>query len=118
MVSPSPEIDNPAALLQALMRADFGPFARKAIPWISGGAPVLWNWHLDAITHRLDEVRMGRIRRLAVNLPPRNLKTKMVTVAWVAWMLGVDPRQNFVCVSYSNELTAKFARECLAIMES
>jgi predicted phage terminase large subunit-like protein len=33
-------------------------------------------------------------------------------------MLGQDPRGNFVCVSYSNELSAKLGRDCLAIIQS
>jgi predicted phage terminase large subunit-like protein len=37
-------------------------------------------------------------------------------VIWVAWMLAQDPARNFVCVSYSNELSGKLARDCLAVM--
>ncbi|MEM7781525.1 MAG: hypothetical protein AAF697_14145 [Pseudomonadota bacterium] len=33
-------------------------------------------------------------------------------------MLGLEPKLNFVCVSYSNELSGKLARDCLSIMES
>ena len=31
---------------------------------------------------------------------------------------GQNPKLNFVCVSYSNELSAKLARDCLAIMQA
>ena len=34
-----------------------------------------------------------------------------ISIAWVAWMLGIDPTRNFVCVSYSNELSGKLARD-------
>ena len=33
-------------------------------------------------------------------------------------MLGQNPKLNFVCVSYADELSAKLARDCLAIMQS
>jgi predicted phage terminase large subunit-like protein len=111
-------IDDPYALLLELIRRDFGAFLRKAYPWISGGELMLWNWHLDAIACQLERVARGDCRRLLVTLPPRHGKSKTITVAWVAWCLGQDPSANFVCVSYSNELSGKLARDCLAIMQS
>ncbi len=50
--------------------------------------------------------------------PPRNLKSITISVAWVAWCLGQDPSLSFVCVSYSNDLSGKRARDCRAIMQS
>lgn len=111
-------VDNPTLLLQELMRRDFRAFLRKVFPTIRGGDEILWNWHLDAIAYELDRIDRGENQRLLVTLPPRNLKSIAISVAWVAWMLGRDPRRNFVCISYSNELSGKLARDCLAIMQS
>lgn len=111
-------VDNPTLLLQELMRRDFRAFLRKAFPTIRGGDEISWNWHLDAIAYELDRIDRGENQRLLVTLPPRNLKSIAISVAWVAWMLGRDPRRNFVCISYSNELSGKLARDCLAIMQS
>ena len=113
-----PRINDPHALLQAVMRHDFRAFLRKAYPTVRGGELIRWNWHLDAIAHALDLVAQGSSRRLLVTMPPRNLKSIATSVAWVAWMLGRDPGRNFVCVSYSNDLSAKLARDCLALMQS
>lgn len=110
--------EDPQALFNELCRHDFGAFLRKGWPWVSGGELILWNWHLDAIVHKLDRVACGESRRLLINLPPRNGKSKTVSVAWVAWMLGRDPTLNFVCVSYSNELSGKLARDCQSIMQA
>ena len=109
---------DPAAALNYLARNDFSFFLRKAFPWISGGAPLEWNWHLDAITHQLNRVEAGDVLRLLAALPPRNLKSIAISVAWVAWMLGRDPTRNFICVSYSGELAGKLARDCFSIMLS
>lgn len=111
-------MDNPNAFLDAAARADFGIFAERIFPLINGGDSMAYNWHIDAIAHDLDLVRLGKSLRLIINLPPRNLKSILVSVAWVAWRLGHDPRLNFVCVSYSNELSSKHARDCRAIMQS
>jgi predicted phage terminase large subunit-like protein len=110
--------DNPELLLKELLRRDFAAFARKAWAWISAGEPIAWNWHLDAIAYELQRVARGENLRLIVTIPPRNAKSKMISVIWVAWMLGQDPRLNFIGVSYSNELSGKLARDCQAIIQA
>jgi predicted phage terminase large subunit-like protein len=112
------QISDPRAVLDELARRDSPSFLIRAFPHISGGADLDMNWHLEGIAHQLERVGKGACRRLLVTLPPRNLKSITITVAWVAWRLGIDPSLNFVCVSYSNELAAKHARDCRAIMQS
>lgn len=111
-------LDDPQGFIDRMMRQDFVTFVARAFPYITGGGPLLANWHLDAIAYELERVREKRSLRLLVTLPPRNLKSIMISVAWVAWMLGRDPTLNFVCVSYSNELSGKLARDCRTIMQS
>ena len=67
--------NDPALVLNELMRRDFRAFLRKAFPSIRGGDPISWNWHLDAIAHELDRIDRGENQRLLVTLPPRNLKS-------------------------------------------
>lgn len=111
-------INNRRALLRHLLSKDFEAFVEKAWMWIESGEPILWNWHIDAILHVLEQVRRGGTRRLLVTMPPRNGKTNLISVIFVAWCLGQDPTMNFVCVSYANELSAKFGRRCRSIMQS
>lgn len=111
-------MEDPHALLTELCRQDFTAFLRKAWPWVSGGEMLNWNWHFDAVAHKLELISLGEIRRSLINLPPRNGKSKTVSICWVAWMLGQDPTKNFVCVSYSSELANKFALDTRSIMES
>ena len=111
-------LENPAAFLREMQRRDFASFLDRAWPYISGGELLERNWHFDAMAHRLELVRSGKSRRLLINLPPRNGKSKTVSIAWVAWMLGQDPSLSFVCVSYSNDLSGNLARDCLTIMQS
>jgi hypothetical protein len=118
MASNVDRLANPHLFLQEAMRRDFRYFLRRAFPSIAGGAMLEWNWHHDAIAHALAEIVAGNTRRQLFTLPPRNLKSIMISVAWVAWMLGRDPTRNFVCVSYSNPLAFKHASDCLAIMQS
>ena len=105
-------------LVRAIARIYFPAFLAMVFPAIAGGATLQDNWHLHAIARELGLVAKGKSHRLLITMPPRNLKSITVTVAWVTFMLGIDPTLNFVCVSYSNELAAKFARDRLSIMQS
>ncbi len=113
-----PAINDPHALIMELQRRDFVSFLMRVFPHLRGGSNLVCNWHHDAIAYELEQVRTGKNRRLLVTLPPRYLKSIMISVAWVAWMLGQDPRSNFVCVSYAKGLSEKHARDCRAIMQS
>ncbi len=61
---------------------------------------------------------MGETNRLIVTIPPRHLKSITISVSWVAFMLGHHPDLRFVCVSYSQELAQKHARDCRVVMHS
>ena len=106
------------AVWRKLLRTSFMHFLAKAWPRVDAGKRLAMNWHLLALGLALDRVVTGKSKRLLVNLPPRNGKSLTISVIWIAWMLGVDPTLRFIGISYSNELSGKFARDCLAIMES
>ncbi|MFN5781169.1 MAG: hypothetical protein ACK44O_17060, partial [Novosphingobium sp.] len=67
---------------------------------------------------RLERVQRGECRRLMINLPPRSLKTHIVSVAFCAWVLGHDPTKRIICVTYSNEVAKTQAKLFNKIMRS
>jgi len=75
--------------------------------------------HLTVIAAQLADTLLGRgPRRLAICLPPRSLKSLSVSVAAVAWILGLDPAKRIICVSYGQDLAEKLARDTRTIMTS
>ena len=56
-------------------------------------------------------------QRLIINLPPRTLKSTIVSVAFVAWKLGQDPGLRFICPSYSDDLARALARDFRRLIE-
>lgn len=104
--------------LSAIVRQSFSFFLVKAFYEVGGGRDFLHNWHIDAVEHQLDRIRLGENRRLIVSMPPRHLKSLTITTAWVAWMLGKDPSLRFICASYGQDLSDKHARDCLRIMST
>jgi predicted phage terminase large subunit-like protein len=99
-----------------ILRNDFVAFGHRAFRELNGGTPYLGNWHLEVMAERLERVRRGEINRLAIALPPRHLKSHMVSVAFVAFVLGHDPTRQIICASYAQDLAEKLSRDCRALM--
>jgi len=76
------------------------------------------------MSRQLETGRSGKLptriypNDLVINLPPRSLKSFLISIAWVAWMLGRNSDLQFICASYSEDLSHKFSRDCRALMES
>jgi predicted phage terminase large subunit-like protein len=93
-------------------------FIRKAFATVCPGDTFMPNWHINACAHALERVANGELKRLIILMPPRNLKSICASVAFPAWLLGLNPTRRIVCVSYSSELATKHARDCRAIMQA
>ena len=49
------------------------------------------NWHIELLCAKLAALRAGKIGRLIINVPPRYLKSHLVSVTFPAWCLGHQP---------------------------
>jgi predicted phage terminase large subunit-like protein len=106
------------ALFDELLRRDFVKFLHRSFLWLNPGATFLPNWHIRAIAYQLERVRRGEITRLIINLPPRYLKSITVSVAFSAFLLGLDPRRKIISISYGDELSAKHASDFRSVVNS
>lgn len=110
---------NPRELVDAVYRLSFASFVYRAFEVVNPGRKLDYNWHIDYICYQLQQMMEGRSdNRLVVNLPPRSLKSYIISVCLVAWLLGRDPTLKIVCASYAEDLAAKFSRDCRALMET
>ena len=91
-------------------------FAERAFYELNSQTPLLIGWHIEQIAAKLDACRRGEIKRLIINLPPRNLKSHLASISLPAWYLGHYPARNVICACYGQELSEKFARDCRRIM--
>ena len=112
------EID--AQLIEAdseLCKRDFRYFSRQA--WhIVEPKTVIWSWHLDAICDHLTYVSLGDIRNLLINIPPRMTKSIESSVMWPVWDWLLDPKQQFLCASYAQDLALRDAVKSRRLIES
>jgi hypothetical protein len=65
------------------------------------------NWHVGAICEHLEAVHRGQIRRLLINIPPRFLKSTVVSVMYPAWKWLHRPQHKFLCGSYNMGLAVR-----------
>src|SRR4051812_35583651 len=93
-------VPNSSDILSAILRCDFASFLHRSVLTLNPGAIFLPNWHIEAIAYQLERVRSGEVTRLIINLPPRYLKSIMVSVVFPAFVLGHDPRKKIFGISY------------------
>ncbi len=108
--------DRSARQYTDILRRDFTAFSHRAFRALNGDVPWLSNWHLDVMAAKLEDVRLGRTRRLVIALPPRHLKSHMVSIAFTAFVLGHDPARQIICASYAQDLSEKLARDTRTLM--
>lgn len=102
----------------ALLRHDFPTYIARCFLHLFPNTPYLPNWHIDFIAMHLTDIMSGREQRLIINLPPRGLKSVIVSVALPAFILGHDPTREIVCVSYGQDLADKMAEDYRRIVRS
>jgi predicted phage terminase large subunit-like protein len=104
--------------LRSLLRRSFLAFIRKVFHEVNPGQPFFDACYLDAMAYRLERCRAGLCKRLIITLPPRSLKSIVVSVAYPAFVLGHNPAERILCISHSNELALKFGRDSRSVAES
>src|SRR5437763_17013993 len=98
------------------LRNDFEIFLQMCFLYLNPGAPFLPSWHILAIAYQLDRIRRGEITRLIINLPPRYLKSLTVSVAFPAYLLGLEPWHRMIAISYGTELSDKHSSDFRSIV--
>lgn len=123
-----------------LCRSDFGYFARRAWHTIEPSTPYVHGAHIDAIvdhlTACLPRVRMedrfdsfgrrmkvrvmepGEIRNLLINMPPRHMKSTLVSVLWPAWVWTFRPDIRWLMTSYAKALAIRDTMKMRAVVMS
>jgi len=112
----SVETDNPE--LVAVTRLDFEAFFERAFREINPNTPYTPNWHVSALAYQFDRCRRGEVTRLAIVIPPRQLKSTILTVALSAYLLGHNPSTKIICSSYGTHLAVDFHNKTRRIVGS
>jgi hypothetical protein len=63
-------------------------------------------------------VTRGEIRQLIINVPPRHMKSLLVSVLWPAWEWIQHPERRFLYSSYTASLSLRDSVKCRMLIES
>lgn len=102
----------------------YSAFVKSAWPILEPDNELVWNWHLEYICNEVQEqlenlaAKKPRKYHLVVNVPPRSLKTYLLTRMPAAWAWIHWPALRFMRGSYSEELALEHAVETRDIIQS
>src|SRR5215471_2016411 len=93
-------------------------FVRQAWRIVEPSTPFVPGWHIDAIIDHLEAVSRGQIRNLLINVPPRHMKSLLVSVFWPAWEWIRFPERRWLYSSYAASLSIRDSLKCRRLIES
>ena len=115
MPATTPDFRFDAAEYDAITRLDFWVFVQRVSAELFG-VPLEDNWHIQVLCAEVDRIRTEPNTKLGIALPPRSLKSIIVSVALPAWLLGHDPTKEIICASYGQELADQLSSDCRRVM--
>ena len=101
-----------------LARKDLYVFLQLMFPILHPGTPLIEAPYIELIIHYLTVGGAKNSRRLIVNLPPGFMKSTIISIIYVAWMLGIDPARRYICISYGDDLAHELSERTRKIMSS
>jgi hypothetical protein len=106
------------AWLTRQAEASLRVFVQQAWAILEPQTPFLPNWHIDLISEYLEAVSAGQITRLVINLPPRYMKSLLVSVLWPVWEWLHTPHTRWLFASYSESLAAQHSLDRRTVLQS
>ncbi len=112
--------DYTPAELVAAIRTNFYAFVRMVFLELHRGSKnrFIAAWHVEAVCYQLQQLAEGDIRRLAISVPPRHLKSITAAVAYPAWVLGRHPERKVIVATYGHDLSGQHSRQFRTVIES
>lgn len=101
-----------------LARRSLKEFVRQAWPVVEPSTDFVAGWHIDAIIEHLEAVTRCQIRNLLINVPPRHMKSLLVSVFWPAWEWIRFPERRWLYSSYAASLSIRDSVKCRRLIES
>lgn len=93
-------------------------YIRFAWADVEPNEPYIHNWHIDAISEHLEAVTSGQITKLIINMPPRFLKSTLMSVMWPTWEWTTKPWTKFLYSSYAGNLAVRDSIKCRLLIQS
>lgn len=105
-------------------RRSFYEFSIDAFEVLNPYEKFVHNWHLqylaEVLQNETKRIIEGRLKEydLIINVPPRSLKSFLISIAWPAWAWIHSPSLKFISSSFADELSVEHNVLCRRIIES
>ncbi len=104
--------DYKAALEREKCQGSFLSFVKKMWPGFVSGR------HHAVVAKAFEDVVAGKIKRLAISMPPRHTKSEFASYLFPAWFLGKFPEKKVMQSSNTSELAVGFGRKVRNLVDS
>lgn len=78
----------------------------------------VWNEHHQVIVEALEEVLLGKLNRLIINLAPRYGKTELAVKSFISYGLALNPAAKFIHLSYGDDIALDNSEMIKDLLES
>lgn len=93
-------------------------FVTQAFPILEPKRIFFDGWHIEAICEHLEACLSGEIRELLINMPPRHMKSLLVSVCFPAWVWCRAPEKRFLSASYAKSLSIRDSVKTRRLIQS
>lgn len=90
---------NETKAIRYMYQHDPRMFLQMAFRILHPGVEYHHNWSIDVLGEALARCHRRETTRLIINMPPRSLKSICASVAFPAWVLGVQPESKIMCIA-------------------
>jgi phage terminase large subunit-like protein len=113
-------ISDYALEMQERYKNNFYLFIKDAWSALEGSnVPFIDNWHIQAIAEHLEACNRGDIKFLIVNMPPRCMKSTIISIMFPAWVWGRgDTWKKFLCGTFAAKLSNEHSLKCRDLLNS
>lgn len=95
-------------LFKGACEGSFSFFCKQFLKVVEPETEFKWNWHLDVVCQACEDSYYGRLPKLDINIPPRMLKSLIVSVLFPCWVWTKKPSSKFLCAARSFDLSFSF----------
>jgi len=88
-----------------IIKQDFLSFVQYVWPDFIQGS------HHRIINKKFNDLAMGKIKRLIINMPPRHTKSEFASYLLPAWMIGKNPKLKIIQATHTADLAIDFGRK-------
>lgn len=117
-IEPGSEDQDDFAARTERLEKSLSLYTKAAWPVLEPETEYLHNWHIDLISEYLEAITRGELTRVVFNMPPRYMKSILISVMWPTWEWASMPYTRWIFASHAATLSTKHSVDRRALIRS